>query len=162
MLYLVEFHIICRTTVKSFTYKSTDFQIIIKWILTLFIINTLQFFKLYQLSKNACVHGPCSVMSDSATPQTCQAPLSIEFFRQEHWSRFPFPTPWDLPNPGIEPESLAPPALAGRFFITVPKHWPMVYSIYLCILHMLESPKTWFYKFRAPKNLDLEICLFHY
>ena len=95
----------CRTTVKSFTYKSTDFQIIIKWILTLFIINTLQFFKLYQLSKNACVHGPCSVMPDSATPQTCQAPLSIEFFRQEHWSGFPFPTPWDLPNPGIEPES---------------------------------------------------------
>ena len=46
-----------------------------------------------------------------------QAPLSLEFSRQEHWSGLPFPTPWYLPNPGIEPES---PALAGRFFTTVP------------------------------------------
>ena len=44
-----------------------------------------------------------------ATPWTLahQAPLSMEFFRQEHWSRLPFPTPWDLPNPGIEPTSPA-------------------------------------------------------
>ena len=32
------------------------------------------------------------------------------------WSRLPFSTPGDLPNPGIEPMSLASPALAGRFF----------------------------------------------
>ena len=31
----------------------------------------------------------------------------------------PFPTPEDLPDPGMEPASLLPPALAGRFFITV-------------------------------------------
>ena len=31
----------------------------------------------------------------------------MEFFRQEHWSRLPFPTPWDLRNPGIEPKSPA-------------------------------------------------------
>ena len=37
---------------------------------------------------------------------TCQAPLSMEFFRQEHWSELPFPTPGDLPDPGIEPASL--------------------------------------------------------
>ena len=43
----------------------------------------------------------------------CQAPLSMEFFRQEYWSGLPFPPPGDLPNPGIEPVS---PALAGRFF----------------------------------------------
>ena len=36
-----------------------------------------------------------SVMSDTATPWTvaCQAPLSMEFSRQEHWSRLPFPSP---------------------------------------------------------------------
>ena len=45
-----------------------------------------------------------------------QAPLSMEFSRQEYWSRLPFPTPGDLPNPGIEPESLASPALAGGVF----------------------------------------------
>ena len=36
-----------------------------------------------------------------------QAPLSLGFSRQEYWSGLPFPPPEDLPNPGIEPESLA-------------------------------------------------------
>ena len=36
-----------------------------------------------------------------------QVPLSIEFSRQEYWSRLPFPSPGDLPNPGIEPGSSA-------------------------------------------------------
>ena len=36
-----------------------------------------------------------------------KAPLSIEFSRQEHWSGSLFPTPEDLPDPGIEPVSLA-------------------------------------------------------
>ena len=50
-----------------------------------------------------------------ATPWTvtCQAPLSMEFSRQEYWSGLPFPTPRDLPNLGIEPAS---PTLAGGFF----------------------------------------------
>ena len=42
----------------------------------------------------------------------------MEFSRQEYWSRLPFPTPVDLPNPGIQPASLGSPALAGGFFIT--------------------------------------------
>ena len=46
-----------------------------------------------------------------------QAPLSKEFSRQEYWSGLPFPSPGDLPNPGIEPLSLA---LAGGFFTTEP------------------------------------------
>ena len=49
-----------------------------------------------------------------------QAPLSMGFSRQEYWSGLPFPTPGDLPNLGIKPASLASPALAGRFFTTVP------------------------------------------
>ena len=38
------------------------------------------------------------------TPRTvaCQAPLSMEFFRQEYWSGLPFPLPGNLPDPGIE------------------------------------------------------------
>jgi len=44
----------------------------------------------------------------------------MEFSRQEDWSRLPFPSPGDRPNPGIEPVSLASPALAGRFFTTAP------------------------------------------
>ena len=42
---------------------------------------------------------------------TYQVPLSMEIFRQEYWSGLPYPTPGDLPNLGIEPESLASPAL---------------------------------------------------
>ena len=44
---------------------------------------------------------------------SCQAPLSMELFRQEYWSGLPFPSPGDLPDPGLEPYS---PALGGRFF----------------------------------------------
>ena len=47
-----------------------------------------------------------------------QAPLSMEFPGQEYWSGLPFPPPGDLPDSGIEPTSLAFPALAGRLFIT--------------------------------------------
>ena len=49
-----------------------------------------------------------------------QAPLSLEFSRQEHWNGLLFPVPGDLPDTGIEATSLAAPALAGRFFTTVP------------------------------------------
>ena len=42
----------------------------------------------------------------------CQAPLSMRFSRQEYWSELPFPSPGDLPDPGIEPKSLMSPALA--------------------------------------------------
>ena len=43
------------------------------------------------------------------TPWTVayQAPQSVEFSRQEYWSGLPFPSPGDLPNPGIEPRSPA-------------------------------------------------------
>ena len=47
-----------------------------------------------------------------------QAPLSMEFPRQEYWSGLLFPIPGDLPDPGIEFMSSASPALAGRFFTT--------------------------------------------
>ena len=40
-----------------------------------------------------------------------QAPLSMGFPRQEHWSGLPFPPPGDLPIPGIEHQSLVSPAL---------------------------------------------------
>ena len=53
------------------------------------------------------------------TPWTLarQAPLFMGFFRQECWSGLPFPSPGDLPDPGIEPAS---PALTGGFFIIEP------------------------------------------
>ena len=60
----------------------------------------------------------CVYVSDSATLWTVahQAPLSMGFSRQEYWSRLLCPPPGDLPDPGIEPASLMPPALAGGYF----------------------------------------------
>ena len=51
------------------------------------------------------------------TPWTValQAPLSMGFPRQDYWSGLPFPSPGDLPDPGIEPASSSSPALAGGF-----------------------------------------------
>ena len=56
------------------------------------------------------------VVSDSLWPLAHQAPLSMKFARQEYWSGLPFPSPGDLPDPGIEPAPLA----LYRFFITGP------------------------------------------
>ena len=55
-----------------------------------------------------------------ATPWTVahQAPLSLEFSRQEFWSGVPFPPLGDLPNPGIKPTSLASPLVAVRLLTT--------------------------------------------
>ena len=48
----------------------------------------------------------CETLCDPRTV-ACQAPLSMEFSRQEYWSGFPFPSPGYLPHPGIEPGSPA-------------------------------------------------------
>ena len=59
------------------------------------------------------------IMSDSATPWTVayQTALSVGFSRQEYCSGLPFPSPGDLPDPGISSTS---PAWAGKFFTTEP------------------------------------------
>ena len=56
---------------------------------------------------SVCVCVSHSVVSDAVTPQTAahQAPLSMEFSRQEYWSGLPFPSPGDIPDPGIKPGS---------------------------------------------------------
>ena len=53
----------------------------------------------------------CLTLCDPMDPQS---PLSKRFSRQEYWSGLLCPPPGDLPDPGIEPESLTTPALAGR------------------------------------------------
>ena len=52
-----------------------------------------------------------------------QAPLSMEFSRQEHWSGLPFPSPGDLPDPGIESGS---PALQADSLLSEPAGKPQV------------------------------------
>ena len=62
-----------------------------------------------------------------------QAPLSMGFPRQDYWSRLPFLSLGDLPDPGIEPAS---PVLAGRFFTTDPsgKYYWSVVDLQCCVL----------------------------
>ena len=69
----------------------------------------------------------CTVVSDFVTLWTVahQAPLSMEFSRQEYWSQLPFPTPGDLPDPGIKPKFPASPVLAGGFFAAAPPRKPV-------------------------------------
>ena len=73
----------------------------------------------------------CLVMFNSfASPWTMahQALLPIEFPRQEQCSGFPFPSPGDLPDPGIKPTSSA---LAGGSFITDPPGKPRhIYNLF--------------------------------
>ena len=61
------------------------------------------------------------------------------FSRQEYWSGLPFPSPGDLPGPGMEPEFLTSPALAAGYF-TTSTTWEEPYS-------MMPSSfyKTFFY-----------------
>ena len=49
-----------------------------------------------------------------------QASLFIGFSRQEYWSGLPFPSPGDLPDPGIEPASLMSPAMQADSLPSVP------------------------------------------
>ena len=70
----------------------------------------------------------CSVQL-FATPWTVarQVPLSMGFPRQEYWSGLPFPSPGNLPDPGIEPSSFMSPTLAGGFF-TSNATWEALFS----------------------------------
>ena len=67
--------------------------------------------------EGTCVLSRFSCVSLFVT-RPCQAPLFMGFSRQEYWSGLPCPLPGDLPDPGIEPTSLTPPALADAFFTT--------------------------------------------
>ena len=66
-----------------------------------------------------------------------QAALSMRFSKQEHWSGLPCSPPGDLPDPGIKPESLMSPALAGGFFTTSATWETRRYSKNSIILHPL-------------------------
>ena len=74
-----------------------------------FLIPMASPFKFYSFGWRGCVCVSHSVMSNSATPWTTvgQAPLALEFSRQEYWSGLPFPPPGDLSNPGTKPGSPA-------------------------------------------------------
>ena len=114
-------------------------------------------------------------MSDSiATPWTVahQAPLCMGFSgKNEYWSGFPFPSPGDFSDPGIEPTS---PALAGGFFIAQPLGKPnSLRPNTKFISPMVMSPIPWLSSFcqriilsctqgQKPTNFfSFSLCLSH-
>ena len=81
---------------------------------------------------------------------THQAPLSMRFPRQEYWCELPFPSPGNLPDPGIEPVS---PALTGRFFTTEPPGKPLALSMSQLMSHLfLASASIWHRSLEGPER----------
>ena len=93
----------------------------------------------YWINYNIATHGYTwkwkwkryllSCVQPFGTPWTLalQAPLFIQFSRQEYWSGLPFPSPGDLPNPGIEPGS---PTLQADSLPSEPPGKPINYNIH--------------------------------
>ena len=68
-------------------------------------------------SQSVCV-CVCVCVHSVVETKAHQTPLSMGSSRQEYWSGWPFPSPGDLTDPGIDSVSLMPPALAGGYFAT--------------------------------------------
>ena len=96
-----------------------------------------------------CVHAHHVQLFVTPWIIACQASLSTVFSRHGYWSGLSFPTPGDLPNPGIKPVSPVSPSMASRFFITVPPgklssyYWLYKYKLHIIISRtviQLEKP----------------------
>ena len=74
-------------------------------------------------------HSSCVQLFEKLWTVAHQAPLSMEFSRQQYLSGLPCPSPGGLLNPGIEPMSLTSPALAWEFF-TTSATWEALLSMY--------------------------------
>ena len=86
-----------------------------KWVNTIFWPWTY----ILKFGSIVCILFVCVQLCPTlCNPMGCshQAPLSMGFSQQEHWSGLSFPPPGDIPNPGIKPTSPSSPELAGNFF----------------------------------------------
>ena len=91
----------------------------------------------------------CVQLSETLWIIAFQAPLSMGFFRQEYWSGPLCPPPGDLPDPGMEPNSLMSTALANRFF-TISTIWGAHDNIYETINSLSQS--------EINKPMNKELC----
>ena len=78
-----------------------------------------------------CVsHSVVSILFAASWTASCQAPLSMEFSRQEYWSGLPFPSLGDLPNPGIR---LGSPTVQANSLQSEPPGKPLLSYYYVSI-----------------------------
>ena len=118
-------------------------------ILTVFIKCKSQDLLQFQLCYTVLSCFSCVWLFVTPWTTACQASLSMEFSRQEHWSGLSFPTAGDLPNLGIETVSPVSPALAGRLFATEPPGKPFGRISYVKCWHSsrLSNQRCSFYNF---------------
>ena len=81
----------------------------------------------------------------------------MEFSKQKYWSRLTFPTPGDLPDPGIEPELLHVSCIAGRFFTVEPPvkthHGLLLLLLLSCFSHVRLCATPWTTAYQAPPSM---------
>ena len=94
---------------------------------------------------------PCPTLCNNPWTVAHQAPLSMEFSRQERWTVLPFPPPGDPPNPRIEPTCPASPELADRLFTAMP---PGESSLYERVL--ISASELLFRNFKSSRLVILE------
>ena len=133
----------------------------------LFKSQFMQFVDLHVYSTYMYVLTCICVLSHAklfGTPRTVvhQAPLPIEFSKHKYQSGLPFPALGHLPGSRIQSTSLASPALAGSFFMTVPPAKPhKLYQTRTCIV---ESSQIWRRKQHREKDANTGdggyICVF--
>ena len=152
MCWLVTSHN-CQPTSNIFSCLSWKWYI--RWRLGPFWRVT-QFSWISPMYMGGIVNKSCSVMSNSVTSWTAahQDPLSTGFPRQEYWSGLPFPSPGDLPKPGIKHGSHT----AGGLFThwatrePLPGKYICIYVIKLLFVFLL----IFYYKGVSVKNLEGE------
>ena len=96
-------------------------------------INNPRLSSFFTICLLVCVHTQSRPILCDPWTFAHQAPLSMEFSRQEYWNGLMFSTPRDLPDPRIEPAFLSSPSLSGTLFSIVPSGKPFYLNFQLRI-----------------------------
>ena len=104
------------------------------------MLESRETFSTFVISPSLCSLWVCSVVCDSATHGLShQAPLIMGFPRQEYWRELPFPSPGDLPDPGIEHASLALPAWQADSLLLHHIGSPTLFTRNYHFIHVVKS-----------------------
>ena len=118
---------------------------------TLFVLSTDLALTLRCATQHTYMHAKlvqsCLALCDPVDCTAFQAPLSVEFSRQEYWSGLPCPPPGDLPDSGIKPLSSVSSAMAGVFF-TTSAICEISFSILVCKIPSRPSLGLWVFHFK--------------
>ena len=116
------------------------------------------------VSYSACVAELLSCVRLFVTPWTVahQAPVSMGFPRQEHWSGVLCPPPADLPDTGIDPKPPMSPASTGGFFTTRPSGKPVTYFTLPSKMPLLFVAALLYWNSQVHALLTLSIYLFFF